>query len=101
MGVAEAGDPAPVSCPSPVPGGYRGSSSPARRASGYSPLQGRRAGPELDLGALEEGGGGTTAERRTPLVDLFCETCSRPWLIGWWDQVGRNCGACCLVAILD
>lgn len=20
-------------------------------------------------------------------MDLFCETCSRPWLIGWWDQV--------------
>lgn len=23
-----------------------------------------------------------------PLVDFFCETCSKPWLVGWWDQVG-------------
>ncbi|KAM7371818.1 hypothetical protein PAMP_009028 [Pampus punctatissimus] len=51
-----------------------------------------RAGAELDLGAAAGGvldGGGTAAERRTPLVDLFCETCSRPWLIGWWDQFKR------------
>lgn len=84
MGVAEAIDPAPSPCPSPVPGGYR-----LPRSSSYSPLQGR-AGAELDLGAAAGGvleGGGTAAERRTPLVDLFCETCSRPWLIGWWDQV--------------
>lgn len=85
MGVVEAIDPAPSPCPSPVPGGYR-----LPRSSSYSPLQGR-AGAELDLTAATEGvleGGGTAAERRTPLVDLFCETCSRPWLIGWWDQVG-------------
>lgn len=84
MGVVEAIDPAPSPCPSPVPGGYR-----LPRSSSYSPLQGR-AGAELDLGAAAGGvleGGGTAAERRTPLVDLFCETCSRPWLIGWWDQV--------------
>ncbi|KAK1877100.1 cAMP-specific 3'5'-cyclic phosphodiesterase 4D [Dissostichus eleginoides] len=85
MGVVEAIDPAPSPCPSPVPGGYR-----LPRSSSYSPLQGR-AGAELDLGAaggvLE--GNGTAAERRTPLVDLFCETCSRPWLIGWWDQFKR------------
>ncbi|XP_073510274.1 3',5'-cyclic-AMP phosphodiesterase 4A isoform X2 [Phyllobates terribilis] len=24
-----------------------------------------------------------------PLVDFFCETCSRPWLVGWWDQFKR------------
>ncbi|KAM4038897.1 3',5'-cyclic-AMP phosphodiesterase 4A isoform 6-T6 [Anomaloglossus baeobatrachus] len=24
-----------------------------------------------------------------PLVDFFCETCSRPWLGGWWDQFKR------------
>lgn len=85
MGVAEAIDPAPSPCPSPVPGGYR-----LPRSSSYSPLQGR-AGAELDLDAAAGGvleGGGTAAERRTPLVDLFCETCSKPWLIGWWDQVG-------------
>lgn len=85
MGVVEAIDPVPSPCPSPVPGGYR-----LPRSSSYSPLQGR-AGAELDLGAAAGGvleGGGTTAERRTPLVDLFCETCSKPWLIGWWDQVG-------------
>jgi len=85
MGVVEAIDPAPSPCPSPVPGGYR-----LPRSSSYSPLQGR-AGAELDLDAAAGGvleGSGTAAERRTPLVDLFCETCSRPWLIGWWDQVG-------------
>ncbi|CAL9693123.1 unnamed protein product [Knipowitschia caucasica] len=86
MGV-EAIDPAPSPCPSPVPGGYR-----LPRSSSYSPLQGR-AGAELDLGAaggvLEGGGSGTPVERRTPFVDLFCETCSRPWLIGWWDQFKR------------
>lgn len=85
MGVVEAIDPVPSPCPSPVPGGYR-----LPRSSSYSPLQGR-PGVELDLGAADGGvmeGGGTAAERRTPLVDLFCETCSRPWLIGWWDQVG-------------
>lgn len=89
MGVVEAIDPTPSPCPSPVPGGYR-----LPRSSSYSPLQGR-AGAELDLGAATGGvleGGGTTAERRTPLVDLFCETCSRPWLIGWWDQVGLRGG---------
>ncbi|KAK2833275.1 hypothetical protein Q5P01_017164 [Channa striata] len=86
MGVVEAIDPAPSPCPSPVPGGYR-----LPRSSSYSPLQGR-AGVELDLGAASGGvleGGGTAAERRSPLVDLFCETCSRPWLIGWWDQFKR------------
>uniref|UniRef100_A0A3Q0T8Y2 Phosphodiesterase n=1 Tax=Amphilophus citrinellus TaxID=61819 RepID=A0A3Q0T8Y2_AMPCI len=86
MGVVEAIDPAPSPCPSPVPGGYR-----LPRSSSYSPLQGR-AGAELDLGAAAGGvleGGGTAAERRTPLVDLFCETCSKPWLIGWWDQFKR------------
>eukprot|EP00064_Thunnus_orientalis_P001176 superscaffoldBa00000078_g1178 len=86
MGVVEAIDPVPSPCPSPVPGGYR-----LPRSSSYSPLQGR-AGAELDLGAAAGGvleGGGTAAERRTPLVDLFCETCSRPWLIGWWDQFKR------------
>uniref|UniRef100_A0A672QKW4 Phosphodiesterase n=1 Tax=Sinocyclocheilus grahami TaxID=75366 RepID=A0A672QKW4_SINGR len=25
----------------------------------------------------------------TPFMDLFCETCSKPWLIGWWDQFKR------------
>ncbi|KAK7940492.1 hypothetical protein WMY93_003818 [Mugilogobius chulae] len=87
MGVVEAIDPAPSPCPSPVPGGYR-----LPRSSSYSPLQGR-AGAELDLGAaggvLDGGGSGTPAERRTPFVDLFCETCSKPWLIGWWDQFKR------------
>ncbi|KAM9784739.1 cAMP-specific 3',5'-cyclic phosphodiesterase 4D isoform X4 [Syngnathus typhle] len=86
MGVVEAIDPTPSPCPSPVPGGYR-----LPRSSSYSPLQGR-AGAELDLGEAAGGvleGGGTTAHRRTPLVDLFCETCSRPWLIGWWDQFKR------------
>ncbi|XP_023813242.1 cAMP-specific 3',5'-cyclic phosphodiesterase 4C isoform X2 [Oryzias latipes] len=86
MGVVEAIDPVPSPCPSPVPGGYR-----LPRSSSYSPLQGR-AGAELDPGAAAGGvleGGGTPAERRTPLVDLFCETCSRPWLIGWWDQFKR------------
>ncbi|XP_077414217.1 3',5'-cyclic-AMP phosphodiesterase 4C isoform X3 [Vanacampus margaritifer] len=86
MGVVEAIDPTPSPCPSPVPGGYR-----LPRSSSYSPLQGR-AGAELDLGEAAGGvleGGGTTAQRRTPLVDLFCETCSRPWLIGWWDQFKR------------
>lgn len=84
MGVVEAIEPMPSACPSPVPGGYR-----LPRSSSYSPLQGR-PGAELDLGAAAGGvleGAGTAAERRTPLVDLFCETCSRPWLIGWWDQV--------------
>ncbi|XP_062306147.1 cAMP-specific 3',5'-cyclic phosphodiesterase 4B isoform X1 [Osmerus eperlanus] len=86
MGVVEAIDPVPSPCPSPVPGGYR-----LPRSSSYSPLQGR-VGAELDLGAAASGvldGGGTAAERRTPFVDLFCETCSRPWLIGWWDQFKR------------
>ncbi|XP_008327444.1 cAMP-specific 3',5'-cyclic phosphodiesterase 4C isoform X4 [Cynoglossus semilaevis] len=86
MGVVEAIEPMPSACPSPVPGGYR-----LPRSSSYSPLQGR-PGAELDLGAAAGGvleGAGTAAERRTPLVDLFCETCSRPWLIGWWDQFKR------------
>ncbi|XP_072299225.1 3',5'-cyclic-AMP phosphodiesterase 4C isoform X3 [Eucyclogobius newberryi] len=87
MGVVEAIDPAPSPCPSPVPGGYR-----LPRSSSYSPLQGR-AGAELDLGAaggvLDGGGSGTPVERRTPFVDLFCETCSKPWIIGWWDQFKR------------
>uniref|UniRef100_A0A9J8CPX4 Phosphodiesterase n=1 Tax=Cyprinus carpio carpio TaxID=630221 RepID=A0A9J8CPX4_CYPCA len=25
----------------------------------------------------------------TPFMDLFCDTCSKPWLIGWWDQFKR------------
>ncbi|MEQ2239025.1 cAMP-specific 3',5'-cyclic phosphodiesterase 4B, partial [Ilyodon furcidens] len=86
MGVVEAIDPVSSQCPSPVPGGYR-----LPRSSSYNPLQGR-PGAELDLDAADGGvreGGGTAAERRTPLVDLFCETCSRPWLIGWWDQFKR------------
>ncbi|KAL7830733.1 hypothetical protein SRHO_G00318600 [Serrasalmus rhombeus] len=61
-------------------------------SSSYSSLQGR-GGAELELGAAAAGGvldgGGQAAERRTPLVDLFCETCSKPWLIGWWDQFKR------------
>ncbi|KAK6311705.1 hypothetical protein J4Q44_G00173690 [Coregonus suidteri] len=91
MGVVEAIDPAsPSPCPSPVPGGYR----LPRSSTSYSQLQGRggAADLELDLGAAAGGvleGAGTAAERRTPLVDLFCETCSRPWLIGWWDQFKR------------
>ncbi|CAB1341812.1 unnamed protein product [Coregonus sp. 'balchen'] len=91
MGVVEAIDPAsPSPCPSPVPGGYR----LPRSSTSYSQLQGRGGGAnlELDLGAAAGGvleGAGTAAERRTPLVDLFCETCSRPWLIGWWDQFKR------------
>uniref|UniRef100_A0A8D0GBD0 Phosphodiesterase n=1 Tax=Sphenodon punctatus TaxID=8508 RepID=A0A8D0GBD0_SPHPU len=24
-----------------------------------------------------------------PLVDFFCETCAKPWLVGWWDQFKR------------
>ncbi|XP_073694557.1 3',5'-cyclic-AMP phosphodiesterase 4C isoform X2 [Garra rufa] len=86
MGVVEAIDPSPSSCPSPVPGGYR-----LAHSSSYSPLQGRR-GSELDLGAAADGvldGGGQATERRTPFMDLFCETCSKPWLIGWWDQFKR------------
>ncbi|XP_028840832.1 cAMP-specific 3',5'-cyclic phosphodiesterase 4D isoform X3 [Denticeps clupeoides] len=86
MGVVEAIDPTTSPCPSPVPGGYR-----LPRSSSYGPLQGR-GGSELELGATAEvalEGGGTAAERRTPLVDLFCETCSKPWLIGWWDQFKR------------
>ncbi|XP_049331606.1 cAMP-specific 3',5'-cyclic phosphodiesterase 4D isoform X2 [Astyanax mexicanus] len=61
-------------------------------SSSYSSLQGR-AGAELELGDTAAGGvlegGGQATERRTPLVDLFCETCSKPWLIGWWDQFKR------------
>lgn len=26
-------------------------------------------------------------EQKMPLVDFFCETCAKPWLVGWWDQV--------------
>ncbi|XP_016389613.1 cAMP-specific 3',5'-cyclic phosphodiesterase 4A-like [Sinocyclocheilus rhinocerous] len=83
MGVLEAIDPSPSSCPSPVPGGYR-----LAHSSSYSPLQGR-GGSELELGAAADGvldGGGQATERRTPFMDLFCDTCSKPWLIGWWDQ---------------
>ncbi|RXN22773.1 cAMP-specific 3, 5 -cyclic phosphodiesterase 4C-like protein [Labeo rohita] len=85
MGVVEAIDPPPSSCPSPVPGGYR-----LAHSSSYSPLQGR-GGSELELGAAADGvlDGGGQAERRTPFMDLFCETCSKPWLIGWWDQFKR------------
>ncbi|XP_052408399.1 cAMP-specific 3',5'-cyclic phosphodiesterase 4C-like isoform X2 [Carassius gibelio] len=86
MGVLEAIDPPPSSCPSPVPGGYR-----LAHSSSYSPLQGRR-GSELELGAAADGvldGDGQATERRTPFMDLFCDTCSKPWLIGWWDQFKR------------
>ncbi|XP_073801061.1 3',5'-cyclic-AMP phosphodiesterase 4A isoform X2 [Danio rerio] len=82
MGVVEAIDPPP----SPVPGGYR-----LAHSSSYSPLQGRR-GSELELGAAADGvldGGSQATERRTAFMDLFCETCSKPWLIGWWDQFKR------------
>lgn len=85
MGVVEAIDPSPSSCPSPVPGGFR-----LAHSSSYSPLQGR-GGSELELGAAADGvldGGGQATDSRTPFMDLFCETCSKPWLIGWWDQVG-------------
>lgn len=85
MGVVEAIDPSSSSCPSPVPGGFR-----LAHSSSYSPLQGR-GGSELELEAAADGvldGGGQATERRTPFMDLFCETCSKPWLIGWWDQVG-------------
>ncbi|XP_051995592.1 cAMP-specific 3',5'-cyclic phosphodiesterase 4D isoform X3 [Xyrauchen texanus] len=82
MGVVEAIDPPPSSCPSPVPGGYR-----LAHSSSYSPLQGRRRS-ELELGA-DADGGGEAAERSTPFMDLFCDTCSKPWLIGWWDQFKR------------
>ncbi|XP_010898368.3 cAMP-specific 3',5'-cyclic phosphodiesterase 4C isoform X4 [Esox lucius] len=91
MGVVEAIDPAsPSPCTSPVPGGYR----MPRSSASYSQLQGRGVGSdlELDLGAAAAGvleGSGTAAGHRTPLVDLFCETCTRPWLIGWWDQFKR------------
>ncbi|XP_077069575.1 3',5'-cyclic-AMP phosphodiesterase 4C isoform X3 [Siphateles boraxobius] len=86
MGVVEATNPTPSSCPSPVPGGYR-----LAHSSSYSPLQGRR-GSELELEAAADGvldGGGQATERRTPFMDLFCDTCSKPWLIGWWDQFKR------------
>ncbi|KAL0197132.1 hypothetical protein M9458_005672, partial [Cirrhinus mrigala] len=62
--VLEAIDPPPSSCPSPVPGGYR-----LAHSSSYSPLQGR-------------GGCRWGAGWGTPFMDLFCETCSKPWLIG-------------------
>ncbi|GAA6086154.1 cAMP-specific 3',5'-cyclic phosphodiesterase 4B isoform X3 [Tachysurus ichikawai] len=84
MGVVEAIEPATSPGPSPGPAAYR-----LPHSSSYSSLQGR-AGAELELGAvggLE--GGGQAAERRSPLMDLFCETCSKPWLIGWWDQFKR------------
>ncbi|KAF3829447.1 hypothetical protein GH733_003711 [Mirounga leonina] len=29
------------------------------------------------------------ASHKMPLVDFFCETCSKPWLVGWWDQFKR------------
>ncbi|XP_018978884.1 cAMP-specific 3',5'-cyclic phosphodiesterase 4C-like isoform X2 [Cyprinus carpio] len=86
MGVVEAIEPLPSSCPSPVPGGYR-----LAHSSSYSPLQGR-GGSELELGAAADGvldGGSQATERRTQFMDLFCETCSKPWLIGWWDQFKR------------
>ncbi|TRY89195.1 hypothetical protein DNTS_025385 [Danionella cerebrum] len=86
MGVVEAIDVSPSSCPSPVPGGFR-----LAHSSSYSPLQGRR-GSELELGAASDGvldGGSQATERRTPFMDLFCDTCSKPWLIGWWDQFKR------------
>ncbi|XP_052407394.1 cAMP-specific 3',5'-cyclic phosphodiesterase 4C-like isoform X2 [Carassius gibelio] len=86
MGVVEAIDPLPSSCPSPVPGGYR-----LAHSSSYSPLQGR-GGSELELGAAADGvldGGSQDTECGTPFMDLFCETCSKPWLIGWWDQFKR------------
>ncbi|XP_053084341.1 cAMP-specific 3',5'-cyclic phosphodiesterase 4D isoform X3 [Pangasianodon hypophthalmus] len=84
MGVVEAIEPATSPGPSPGPAAFR-----LPHSSSYSNLQGR-GGAELELGAvggLE--GGGQAAERRSPLMDLFCETCSKPWLIGWWDQFKR------------
>ncbi|KAI5607032.1 cAMP-specific 3',5'-cyclic phosphodiesterase 4A isoform X2 [Silurus asotus] len=84
MGVVEAIEPATSPGPSPGPAAYR-----LPHSSSYSSLQGR-GGAELELGAvggLE--GGGQAADRRSPLMDLFCETCSKPWLIGWWDQFKR------------
>lgn len=85
MGVVEAIEPVTSPGPSPGPAAFR-----LPHSSSYSNLQGR-GGAELELGAvggLE--GGGQAAERRSPLMDLFCETCSKPWLIGWWDQVGTG-----------
>nr|XP_015204575.1 PREDICTED: cAMP-specific 3',5'-cyclic phosphodiesterase 4A isoform X7 [Lepisosteus oculatus] len=97
---------------SPVPGGYKVPRS-ASFSPSLAPLRARLAaagGSELDLGVCGGGvgsgmpaaalgagasevfleGGGTASEvRRMPLVDFFCETCSKPWLIGWWDQFKR------------
>lgn len=42
----------------------------------------------------------TGQEQKMPLVDFFCETCAKPWLVGWWDQViWRYLGFVCFVSV--
>lgn len=86
MGVVEALEPMTSPCSSPGSAAYR-----LPHSSSYSSLQGKKVA-ELEL-EVTEGleGGGQAAEHRSPLMDLFCETCTKPWLIGWWDQVGIVC----------
>ncbi|KAG5854192.1 hypothetical protein ANANG_G00035080 [Anguilla anguilla] len=80
-------------------GAVSGAAPPATRPSGEGPDPGillDRAGRvSMDGGVgappdmFLEGGGPPAEGRRAPLVDLFCETCSKPWLISWWDQFKR------------
>ncbi|XP_041942432.1 cAMP-specific 3',5'-cyclic phosphodiesterase 4B isoform X4 [Alosa sapidissima] len=89
MGVVEAVEPSLSSSPCPSPtSGWCGALPPS---VSLSSLQ-SRAAAKLELEAATDDmldGGGSGAERRSPFVDLFCETCSKPWLIGWWDQFKR------------
>ncbi|KAI1886533.1 hypothetical protein AGOR_G00196740 [Albula goreensis] len=68
MGVAEA--------PRPSPG-----------SPGYAPPLWGRGGRGSDL--LLGRGGAHPRRAKGALVDLLCETCSKPWLISWWDQFKR------------
>ncbi|KAL2101544.1 hypothetical protein ACEWY4_003305 [Coilia grayii] len=97
MGVVEAVELPPSPCHSPGTGRCGGIgvgvgvSIGMPPSSSLSSLQ-SRASARLELEASAEDmldGGSSGGERRTPLVDLFCETCSKPWLIGWWDQFKR------------
>ncbi|KAK1805282.1 hypothetical protein P4O66_019618 [Electrophorus voltai] len=85
--------------PSLSMGMVEGLESPASprppHSSSYSCLQGRgRVELEMEAACSSSSsvvleGVGQTAEHRTHLVDLFCDTCAKPWLIGWWDQFKR------------